>query len=111
MNLPIIFRRIAQAEFDDAADWFEARTPGTGWTFTSVVRGVLADIANQPQKWPEVYNDVREAPVAGYRFAIYYRIESRSLLCSTHHAIPAYGSRVPSFSQPPSRIASPRGAR
>ena len=32
MSLPVILRRLAQAEFDDAADWYEARFywPGDG---------------------------------------------------------------------------------
>ena len=30
MSLPIVFRRAARAEFDDAADWYEQRRAGLG---------------------------------------------------------------------------------
>jgi hypothetical protein len=28
MSVPVILRRLAQAEFDDAADWYEGRRAG-----------------------------------------------------------------------------------
>ncbi len=76
MSLPVVLRRLAQAEFDDAADWYEARRPGRGDQFTDAVRDVLADIGNRPDAHPEVYNDVREALVPGFTYAVYYRIEA-----------------------------------
>jgi toxin ParE1/3/4 len=76
MSLPVILRRLAQAEFDDAADWYEARRAGRGAAFTAAVRQVLTTIASQPEAYPEVHGDVREAPVPGFPYAVYYRSES-----------------------------------
>jgi toxin ParE1/3/4 len=76
MNMPVILRRLAQAEFDDAADWYEARRVGRGAAFTAAVRQALSAIAAQPEMYPEVHADVREAPVSGYPYAIYYRVET-----------------------------------
>lgn len=73
MNPPVVLRRLAQAEFDDAADWYEGRQVGQGLAFTVAVRQVLADIKSRPEAHPEVYLDVREALVARYPYAIYYR--------------------------------------
>ncbi len=73
MNLPVILRRIAQAEFDDAADWYEGQRAGQGAAFTAAVRQVLMDLGSRPEAHPEVYGDVREALVARYPYAIYYR--------------------------------------
>ena len=73
MNRPIILRRIARAEFDEAADSYEGRQAGQGAAFTAAVRQVLGDIGSRPELHPEVYEDVREALVARYPFAIYYR--------------------------------------
>jgi hypothetical protein len=51
MTLPVILRRLAQAEFDDAADWYEGRRffplltsgPATGeWSTTSRECGATA---------------------------------------------------------------------
>ena len=75
MTTPIILRRLAQAEFDDAADWYERRQTGRGAAFTAAVRQTLTEIAATPDSYPEVDADVREAPVSGYPYAVYYRID------------------------------------
>ncbi len=75
MNLPIVFRRAARAEFDDTADWYEQRRAGLGPAFTEAVQRVLEQIAAQPALHPQVYQDVREALVPGYPFCVYYREE------------------------------------
>jgi hypothetical protein len=48
VSTPVILRRLAQAEFDDAADWYEQRRAGRGAVFTAAVRQVLSNIANAP---------------------------------------------------------------
>ena len=75
MSSPVIMRRLAQAEFDDAADWYENRRAGRGAAFTAAVRQILTAIGSQPDRYPEIYGDVREAPVSGFPYAIYYRSE------------------------------------
>ncbi len=73
MKTPVILRRLAKAEFGDAADWYEGRQPGRGAAFTAAVRQTLADIGSRPEAHPEVYDDVREALVSRYPYAIYDR--------------------------------------
>ena len=73
MSLPVILRRIAQAEFDDAANWYEAQRAGQGAKFTAAIGRVLVDLGARPELHPEVYEDVREALVARYPYAVYYR--------------------------------------
>ena len=73
MSVPVILRRLARAEFDDAGDWYEARREGRGAAFTIAVRKVLSAIGARPEAYPEVHGDVREALVPGYPYAIYYR--------------------------------------
>ncbi len=75
MSVPVILRRLARAEFDDAADWYEARRTGRGAAFTTADRQVLTAIGANPEAYPEVHGDVREALVPGYPYAVYYRPE------------------------------------
>ena len=75
MSLPIVFRRAARTEFDDAADWYEQRRAGLGTAFTAAVQRVLDQIADQPDFYARVYLDVREALVSGYPYCVYYREE------------------------------------
>jgi toxin ParE1/3/4 len=76
VSTPVALRRLAQAEFDDAVDWYEARRAGRGVAFTAAVRQVLTAIAAQPETYPEVHDDVREAFVSGFPYAVYYRIDA-----------------------------------
>jgi hypothetical protein len=38
MSLPLVFRAAAQAEFDDAAAWYERQRPGLGGNFVVEAR-------------------------------------------------------------------------
>jgi len=75
----VILRRLAQAEFDDAADWYERRRAGRGAIFTAAIRQIITKIAAAPDAYPEVYGDVREAGVQGFPYAVYYRIEPNQI--------------------------------
>jgi plasmid stabilization system protein ParE len=75
MSLAIVFRRAARAEFDDAADWYEQRKAGLGAAFTLAVQQVLDQITAQPDFYPQVYRNVREALVSGYPYCVYYQEE------------------------------------
>lgn len=95
MSLPIVFRRVARTEFDEAADWYEQRQTTLGMTFVAAVQRILDVIASQPKLYPQVYQDVREALVSGYPFCIYYREEAgRVVVLSVFHT-----SRGPSIWQ------------
>jgi plasmid stabilization system protein ParE len=80
MSLPIVFRRAARTEFDDATDWYEQRRAGLGTTFVDAVQKVLDQIASQPQFYPEVFQDVREAIVPGFPYRVYYREEPSQVI-------------------------------
>jgi plasmid stabilization system protein ParE len=95
MSLPIVFRRLARAEFDNAADWYEQRRAGLGAAFTAAVQSVLDQISAQPDFYPQVYQDVREALVSGYPYCVYYREEpGQVVVLSVFHT-----SRDPSIWQ------------
>jgi toxin ParE1/3/4 len=86
MSLPVVFRRAARAEFDDAANWYEQRRAGLGAAFTAAVQQVLDQIADQPDFYARVYQDVREALVSGYPYCVYFREEpDRILVLSVFH--------------------------
>jgi toxin ParE1/3/4 len=80
MNLPIRLRRAAQVEYDDAADWYEARQRGLGLRFVAAVRQVLDAISAQPDRYPEVWPGVREAPVSGWPYCVYYQVHTDHIM-------------------------------
>lgn len=80
MSVPVVFRREARTEFDGAADWYEQRQLGLGPRFTRAVQRVLDRVARQPDFYPIVWRDVREALVRGFPYCVYYREEPRQVL-------------------------------
>ena len=75
MNLPVILSRLAQAEFDDAADWYEQQKAGQGMAFTYAVLQVLVGLGSRPEAHSEVNENVREALVTRHPYAVCYRPE------------------------------------
>ncbi len=95
MSLPIRLRRAAQVEYDDAADWYESGRRGLGLQFVAAVRHVLDAITAQPDRYPEVMAGVREAPVVGWPYCIYYQVHANHVMVlAVFHA-----SRDPSIWQ------------
>ncbi|MBV9121810.1 MAG: type II toxin-antitoxin system RelE/ParE family toxin [Planctomycetes bacterium] len=80
MSLPVIIHRQAQREFDAASDWYEWHRAGLGVKFTAAVQQVLDEAAAHPQRYPQVYGEVREGMVPGFPYCVYYRLEAGHIL-------------------------------
>jgi len=80
MRLPLIFRRPARIEFDEATDWYEARRSGLGADFVAEVRRVLEIIVAQPDRFPIEARDVRAAPLSRFPYCIYYRVRPQRVV-------------------------------
>lgn len=78
MKRPLVFRRVARTEFQDAAVWYEGQRAGLGveFEFVAEVDRILKRIADQPDHYPVAEGDVREAPVSRFPYAIYYRVKT-----------------------------------
>jgi toxin ParE1/3/4 len=93
MSLPLVFRPVAQAEFDAAAAWYEGQQPGLGDDLVAEVQQVLDTIANQPERYPVADGDVREAAVSRFPYCVYYRVKpDRVVVIAVFHT-----SRDPSI--------------
>lgn len=68
MTLPVRLRRVAQNEYDEAADWYESRRTGLGVRFVAALQQIIQAIGDQPDRYPEVRPGVREAPVLGWPY-------------------------------------------
>lgn len=76
MSLPLVFRATARDEFDGSAAWYEGRRAGLGIDFVGAVEDTLDKVANQPNRYPVVFRDLREAPVRKFPFCVYYRVKA-----------------------------------
>lgn len=76
MNLPIVLRDEAQAEFDEAFDFYERQRPGSGVKFAARVQDVFDQIGANPQLHAVVFADIRKAVVARSPYCVFYRAEA-----------------------------------
>ena len=75
MSLPVVLRDEAQAEFDDAFEYYEQRQTGLGVEFVNHIQEVFDRIAANPYMHAAVLADVRKAVVAKFPYCVYYRAE------------------------------------
>jgi len=86
MSLRVVFRHVARVEFDSAADWYEQRRVGLGLLFTTAVHQVLDRIVVHPDFYPRVFSEIREAPVSGFPYCVYFfEEEDRVVILSVFH--------------------------
>jgi len=71
----IVFRRAADAEFAESAEWYENQRQGLGLEFIKHVQRVLDNILENPLRYAVVLRDVREGVVSKFPFAVYYRVK------------------------------------
>jgi toxin ParE1/3/4 len=79
MKLPVVLRAEAEAEFDEAFDYYEARRPGFGVQFASRVQDVFDRIGENPELHPVILADVRKAVVDRFPYCVFYRVEAASV--------------------------------
>lgn len=86
MSLPIILEDDAQAEYDEAFDWYDERSAVRAAEFEQAVEAVLTRIASRPRAHGVVYKDVRKAVVLGFTYCVYYYEEPhRVVVISVFH--------------------------
>jgi toxin ParE1/3/4 len=87
MSRRLILRPVAQAEFDEATDWYEQKKAGLGVDFVTEINRVLETIRANPARFPVVCNDVREAIASIFPSAVYYRVKSdRIMVLAVFHS-------------------------
>lgn len=80
MTLPIFFLPEARAEFDAAANWYDAQKPGLGAAFINEVEKVLGAIAAMPRMHQIIYQAVRRAVVRRFPYTVFYQVEPDHIL-------------------------------
>ena len=80
MNLPVVLRPEARAEFDDAFDWYEQQRPGLGVDFVGQVQEVLDRISATPELYAQIFQDVRRAVVRRFPYSVLYKVEPQQVV-------------------------------
>ena len=86
MSLRLVFRRVAQIEFDEAAAWYEVRRDGLGIEFVAEIQKVLDTVRSHPNRYHVVFGDVREARARRFPYCVYYRVKpDRIVILAVFH--------------------------
>lgn len=62
----------AEAELNEAFQWYESRVAGLGGEFMRAVRAVFAMIDRNPEQFGRVQGEIRRVLVRRFPYAIYY---------------------------------------
>jgi toxin ParE1/3/4 len=76
VSLPVVLRAEAEAEFDDAFDFYDGRKAGLGAEFVAEVQKVFDRVSANPLVHQEVFADIRKGVVNRFPFCVYYRPHS-----------------------------------
>jgi plasmid stabilization system protein ParE len=79
MRHRLIIRPEAEAELQEAFDWYEHRVPGLGADFLRAVDAVVASILDSPFQYPAVYRHVRRALTRRFPYQILLTVEEDSI--------------------------------
>lgn len=80
------FHPEAEAEFNEAIEYYESCEQGLGYDFSIEVFDCIQRIVNFPTAWPIIEDDIRRCLVNRFPFGIIYTIEQTgvSILAVMH---------------------------
>ena len=80
MSLPIVFRRVARIEMDEAIAWYEYQGAGLGLQFTKEIDTYLQRIADNPKQFPKTLGEIRRAVLHRFPYTIHFLDESSRIV-------------------------------
>jgi plasmid stabilization system protein ParE len=69
------FHRLAERELNEAAQYYEAESPGLGQSFIKEVERCLASIADHPEAGTTLRGSVRRRLLRRFPYALLYKIK------------------------------------
>jgi plasmid stabilization system protein ParE len=91
----IVFHPEAQAEYDAAIAWYQARSPRASMRFEAEVGRVLGVIVHGPEMYPNYDADHRFAVLRRFPYSIVYQVQAGQ----AHIVAVAHSSRSPGYWQ------------
>jgi plasmid stabilization system protein ParE len=83
MALPVVYRRKIGRDLAGAYGWYEDQRAGLGEEFLAAVDATFDAIERIPEMFRRVHGEVRRANVSRFPYAVYYRIDPKSVVVLT----------------------------
>ena len=83
----VIFRPAAEAELQEAYEWYEEREPGLGVEFIRCVDSGVQLIRRHPEIYPMIHKHVRQGVVRRFPYSVmYFTAGDAVIVTSVFHA-------------------------
>ena len=89
MSYSCIFLLRARKEIIEAWEWYEDRQPGLGDRFREELTNRIAEIEQNPERYPQQKSPYRETLIKTFPYLIIYRVNKRNqlvIISSIFHA-------------------------
>lgn len=83
MALPVVYRRKVGRDLAGAYGWYEDQRAGLGEEFLAAVDTTFDAIERIPEMFRRVHGEVRRANVSRFPYAVFYRIDPKSVVVLT----------------------------
>jgi plasmid stabilization system protein ParE len=77
---PVLFTAEAEADVEEAFQWYEAQRPGLGAAFRHALDVGVASVENGPEAYAVVHRNTRRALLPKFPYGLYYRVLEYSVL-------------------------------
>ena len=71
----LIIRPRAEADLQEAKQWYDRQRPGLGNQFLDAVEDALEELQEHPERHPFYYRDFRRLLMRRFPYRLFYRIE------------------------------------
>ena len=83
MALPVVYRRKVGRDLAGAYGWYENQRAGLGEEFLATIDATFDAIEQVPEMFRRVHGEVRRANVSRFPYAVFYRIDPKSVVVLT----------------------------
>ena len=83
MALPVVHRRKVGRDLAGAYGWYEDQRAGLGEEFLAAVDATFDAIEQVPEMFRRVHGEVRRANVSRFPYAVFYRVDPKSVVVLT----------------------------
>lgn len=80
MSIQIVIRPLAEADIEEAHDWYERKQSGIGKVFVSQVDEALEKLRRSPDLGVVVYKHLRRLAVDRFPYGVFYLVEGQRII-------------------------------
>ena len=77
---PVLFTPAAEADVEEAFEWYEAQRPGLGGAFRRALDLAVASIEDHPEGYAVTHRETRRVFLPRFPYGLYYRVGDHDIV-------------------------------